>query len=149
MTKKTYRVLELSGLYSVGALIAGCGAFFLLLIGLVSSAWLFGFAVGLLVWLAGWHHVGSQVHEIRVADDGTVEFARLRGTVWMAARSVRVVEGVRSRDEDGDVYWRLRIKHARGRVDVWYFEEAKGFVGDVRAHNPAVEIAGRWPAGPP
>jgi hypothetical protein len=143
---KTFRVLEPQGLFREGAMAAVGGAIPLLLGGLVASEWLGGLAISALLWLAGWHHVGRQVREIRVADDGTVEFVRVRGRIRVAARDIRAVEGAKHRDEDGDVFWELRVRHSGRRIRVWNFERAEEFVADLRALNPSVAVTGEWPA---
>jgi hypothetical protein len=141
----TYDVIEADRLRSGGALVAAAGAVFLLVIGLLGSEWLVGLAVCALVWVLGGLHVAGQVYEVRVGADGTVEFVRLRGRLRVAADEVRAIEDRWSRDEDGDVYHRLRVRHAGGRIDVGYFPRAEEFVAQVRALNPAVATPGRWP----
>jgi hypothetical protein len=142
---KTYSVQSPEGLI-------GCrGGFFAVFAAMagvifgVGFHWLIGVAVASAACCLAWIDIRSTTHEIRVADDGTVEFVGLRRNLRIAAQEIRVLERVRYYDE-GSLVKEMRITHARGAEVLPDFDESEEFIADVGALNPGVELIGIWPA---
>jgi hypothetical protein len=96
-----------------------------------------------------WFVVGvallRRVEEIYLEPGGMVEFVRGVGATRIAIDSIHRLEGKYTRDYDGDPVWHLRVHYREGRLTVDPLGNARDFVNQVRAHNPAVTIDGMWP----
>jgi hypothetical protein len=86
-----------------------------------------------------------QVHELRLAEDGAIEFRRAAGSTWITARDVRSLEGMYFGSYDGDAYWQFRIRHTRGHFSFGEVDDALDFVDRIALLNPEVRITGAWP----
>src|SRR5262245_55840297 len=109
---KTFEVQSRATLIFQCAFAVGFGSLPALLAGTIESRWLLGLAISSDVWLAAWQYVRGRTLQVGVFNDGTVEFVRLWASVKVAAREIRVMKGAWHRDEDGDLFWDLRISHA-------------------------------------
>lgn len=144
---KIFPVQNLQGIVIEAAIIVVACLFILLMLGR-GVDWLVGIAACSLFSFAGWHYLRRQIYEIRLSTDyGVVEFVRLWSTFEVEAHEIRAIEGRRHRDEDGDVFWEIRVKRDRARrtIDLRHFPRADEFIADIRAMNPHVEITGQWP----
>lgn len=87
-----------------------------------------------------------EVREIRVSDDGTVEFTRRWATRRMPASDIRSMAGHYHRDYDGNMtIWRLTVVTAHGTFKFEQFTDVLLFADQIRSLNPGVAIEGLWP----
>jgi hypothetical protein len=92
--------------------------------------------------------MARRVVAIRVGTTGTVEFVRTLGRTVLPSSAIRQLEGRLVSGYDGKE-WMLFVRHANGTVKIDEFADARSFADLVQSLNPAVEIAGIWPMGPP
>jgi hypothetical protein len=86
------------------------------------------------------------IREIRVSDDGTVEFTRRWATRRMPASDIRSMAGHYHRDYDGNMtIWRLTVVTAHGTFKFEQFTDVLHFADQIRSLNPGVAIEGLWP----
>ena len=97
-----------------------------------------------LILLFSWGSL-RQVHEMRLAEDGAIEFRRVAGSTWITARDVHSLEGTYFGSYDGNAYWQFRIRHTRGQFSFGEVDDVLDFVDRIALHNPEVRITGAWP----
>lgn len=147
---KTYPIRSRSDLIVRDGLI---GAGFTVAAGVVLGGmwhWAVGVAVSAAICVGAWLHYGSTTYEIRVTEEGVVEFVRLWRSLRVPAHAILAVEGVWDVDEHGQTSWDLLIEHGRpGRwIPLDRFPGVEEFVAEVRRLNPAIEHRGVGPRGP-
>src|SRR4051812_1605278 len=130
---RTFPVVDRQAPVIFGALlVAFLTIFFLLPLGVLASAWLTGvlfvlggvFIAARMVWV--------QIYEIRVHDDGNVEFRRRWTTRTVAARGIRAIAVKWTTDEDNDSYCHLHIRHGSRKIMVPCFPDAQEFLTQLR-----------------
>jgi hypothetical protein len=143
-----YRYPRLAGI----ALYAGWGA---LLLGLswagtdTPSQRVVALVAAAVIWLLPLALGARTVVELRVLESGHLEIVRLVGSTRIAVSHILAIEGLWSRDEDGDDFYRMCICFRGGDVCLDQFARSTEFVAAVRAFHPAVPVTGLWPQGPP
>jgi hypothetical protein len=66
-------------------------------------------------------------------------------TTRVAAWDIYRIEGILNRGYRGADVWSMRVRHARGRIRVDYFDDAPAFLALVQTHHPGIQITGLWP----
>jgi len=127
---------------------------------LVVSGFLSLVAVPVGWWLAGWTGAlaglglsvlffivadGFTVREIRIFPDGEVEFRSLWRRTRVDGSRIIGITGYLDHDE-GTRSFNIRVADQRGQVRLDDFPEFRAFVGDLKALNPELLIAGEWPS---
>ena len=86
--------------------------------------------------------IGIQIADVRLLDDGIVEFHRRWITQRIPARDIDLVEVRWSMDEDYKHHCHLYIWHGQRRVVTPCFPHADEFLAELTQLNPALRIDG-------